>query len=245
MSGSYDQRAAACQAADLAAAGLNRVSGLLEEVATFWRRAQLYGQQPSSITPGSLQGTARSLAEALRRLLDADSKKHPALAFAAAAQLADLKRNAARSAAVTADHPHGTAGIWAAVEGALLQVDKQLWNLIRCLAEIGEPSPAEGLTAGLDPVTTRDGPPSLPTAGPGESRRALAIQRAAIDALPEAELRRLLVLIGGTDPAALRRAAAIYTETFCAVTEMKSSVDALRPVLLLVLPISSTAAPAD
>jgi hypothetical protein len=60
----------------------------------------------------------------------------------------------------------------------------------------------------------------------------LAIQRAAIDALPESELRRLLVLIGGLDPAALQRAAAVYTETFSAMAEMTSSVAALRPVAL-------------
>ena len=58
------------------------------------------------------------------------------------------------------------------------------------------------------------------------------MQREAIGALPEAELRRLLHLIGGMDPAALQRAAASYTEMFCAVAEMKASVAALRPVAL-------------
>jgi len=65
-----------------------------------------------------------------------------------------------------------------------------------------------------------------------ESRRALAAQRAAIDALPEPELRRLLVLIGGMDPEVLHRAAATYTETFSAVAAMESSVAALRPLAL-------------
>ena len=72
----------------------------------------------------------------------------------------------------------------------------------------------------------------MPTAGCAEWCQALALQRAAIDALPEGELRRLLVLIGGMDPAALQRAAAMYIETFCAVTEMKGCVAALRPVAL-------------
>lgn len=58
------------------------------------------------------------------------------------------------------------------------------------------------------------------------------MQRAAIDALPEAELRRLLLLIGGMDPEALQRAAATYTETFSAVAEMKGCVAALRPLAL-------------
>ena len=232
MSGSYDQRAVARQAADLVATDLGRVCGLLEEAATLWRRAQLYGQQSSPIAPGSLQDAARSLADALRLLPDADSREHPALAFAAVGQLAALENNAARAAAMTADCHLGDAGIWAAVEGALLQVAKQLWNLITRLAEIGEPCPAEGPTAAWKAVTAWAGPPAMPAADSGESRQALAIQRAAIDALPEDELRRLLVLIGGMDPAALQRAAAIYTETFCAVAEMKSSVAALRPVAL-------------
>jgi hypothetical protein len=67
-----------------------------------------------------------------------------------------------------------------------------------------------------------------------EARRALAIQRKAIDALPEAELRQLLILIGGMDPAALQRAAATYTEMFCAADDMRASVAALRPVTLTV-----------
>jgi hypothetical protein len=37
-------------------------------------------------------------------------------------------------------------------------------------------------------------------------------------------------LIGGTDPAALQRAAATYTEMFCAVADLKASVAALQPV---------------
>ena len=67
-----------------------------------------------------------------------------------------------------------------------------------------------------------------------EAWQALAVQRAAIDALPEAELRRLLLLIGGMDPEALQRAAATYTETFSAVAEMKGCVAALRPLALAV-----------
>jgi hypothetical protein len=58
------------------------------------------------------------------------------------------------------------------------------------------------------------------------------MQSTAIDALPEAELRRLLKLIGGMDPAALQRAAATYTEMFYGAAEMQASVAALRPVAL-------------
>jgi hypothetical protein len=43
-------------------------------------------------------------------------------------------------------------------------------------------------------------------------------------------LRRLLRLIGVTDPAALQRAAAASTGMFCAVASLKASVAALRPV---------------
>ena len=98
--------------------------------------------------------------------------------------------------------------------------------------KIGETCPAGNLAAARNAVTAAGGPPSLPAAGAGESRQALAIQRAAIDALPEAELRLLLSMIGGMDPAAPQRAAALYTETFCAVAEMSSSVAALEPVAL-------------
>jgi hypothetical protein len=58
------------------------------------------------------------------------------------------------------------------------------------------------------------------------------MQNTAIDALPEAELRRLLQLIGGMDPAALQRGAAAYTEMFCAVAGIKANVAALRPVAM-------------
>ena len=82
----------------------------------------------------------------------------------------------------------------------------------------------------------RKRPPSAGPASDGLRGRRCGpwrSQRTAIDALPEIELRRLLSLIGGMDPAALQRAAAAYTETFCAVAEMKASVAALRPVALL------------
>ncbi len=232
VSDSYDQRTAARQAADLAATDLDRVCGLLEEVATLWRRARLYGQQSSPIAPGNLQDAARSLADAVRLLPDAGSREHPALAFTAVAQLAALEDNAARSAAMTADCRLGDAGIWAAVEGTLLQAGNELWSLITLLAKSMETCPAEGLTAAQDAEPAWDGPPARPAAGSRESRQALAAQRAAIDALPEGELRRLLSLIGGMDPAALQRGAAVYIETFCAVAEMKGCVAALRPVAL-------------
>ena len=232
VSGRYDQRAAARQAADLAATDLNRVCGLLEEVATLWRRARLYRQQSSPVAPGNLQDAARSLADALRLLPEADAREQPALAFTAVAQLGALENGAARSAAMTAGCRLGDAGIWAAVEGTLLQVGNQLWSLITLLAKSAERYPAEGLTAARDTRPAWDGPPAMPAAGSGESRQALATQRAALDALPEGELRRLLSLIGGMDPAALQRGAAAYIETFCAVAEMKGCVAALRPVAL-------------
>jgi hypothetical protein len=237
MHGSDDQRAAARQAAELMAMDLTRVSGLLEEVGTLWRRAGFYPRPSAPIAPASLQTMARNLAEVLHLVPDTDSKEHPALAFAAVAQLAALEGNAARSAALTADRHLGDAGLWAGVEGALLHAGEQLWSLITCLVNIGEPRPAEGRAAAQVAAATGGRPSGRPAAGPAEARRALAMQRAAIDALPEADLRRLLSLIGGLDPEALQRAAVTYTETFCAVTEMEGSVAALRPI--------ARAAPAD
>ncbi len=69
----------------------------------------------------------------------------------------------------------------------------------------------------------------LVLSGRAEARLALAMSN-AIDALPEPELRRLLKLIAGLDPDALQRAAASYTEIFCAVAEMEGSVAALLPI---------------
>jgi hypothetical protein len=74
--------------------------------------------------------------------------------------------------------------------------------------------------------------PQPAAAETSNAQGALAMQNTAIDALPEAELRRLLQLIGGMDPAALQRAAAAYTEMFCAAAGMEANVAALRPVAM-------------
>lgn len=232
MSESHDQRAAARTAAGLLAADLNRVSGVLEEVATVWRRAELHGQQPASISPSSLQNAAGSLANTLRLLPAADSEQHPVLAFSAVTQLAVLETDATRSARVTGDLHLGDAEMWATIQRALAQARNQLWKLISCLARIGDRRPAEDMTARGDAPARKRSPWPDPPAGRGDWQQALAIQRTAIDALPETEVRRLLGLIGGMEPAALQRAAAAYTDTFCAVAEMKGSVAALRPVAL-------------
>jgi hypothetical protein len=232
VSESYDQRAAARTAAGLLAADLNRVSGVLEEVATVWRRAEFYGQQPASIAPRSLQNAAGGLADTLRLLPEADCEQHPALVFSAVTQLAVLESDAARSARVTGDLRLGDAEMWVTIQRALAQATNQLWKLISCLARIGDRRPAKDMTATGDPPARKRSPWPDPPAGRGDWQQALAIQRTAIDALPEAEVRRLLSLIGGMEPAALQRAAAAYTDTFCAVAEMKRSVAALRPVAL-------------
>ena len=86
------------------------------------------------------------------------------------------------------------------------------------------------MTAKGDAPARKQSPWPDPPAGRGDWQQALATQRTAIDALPETEVRRLLGLIGGMEPAVLQRAAAAYTDTFCAVAEMKGSVAALRPV---------------
>lgn len=232
MSESYDQRAAARTAAGLLAADLNRVSGMLEEVATVWRRAELYGQQPASIAPRSLQNAARDLADTLRLLPEADHEQHPVLAFSAVTQLAVLESDATRSARVTGHLHLGDAEMWTTIRHALAQARNQLWTLISCLARTGDRRLAEDTTANGDTPAPKRSPWPDPPADHGNWQQALAIQRTAIDALPETEVRRLLGLIGGMEPAALQRAAAAYTDTFCAVAEMKGSVAALRKVAL-------------
>jgi hypothetical protein len=149
MRGSDDQRAAARKDADLMISDLNRVCGLLEEVATTWRRAELYGRQSSPTAPGHLQDAARSLAALLGALPEADCGQHPALAFSAVAQLVALESDAALSAAVTVTGgSHLGDGIWAAIQDALLRVRKQLWSLISCLVKIGDTPVTEAVTAG-------------------------------------------------------------------------------------------------
>jgi len=150
MSGSDGLRAAARKDADLMVSDLNRVSGLLEEVATIWRRLELYGRQSSSTVPGHLQEAAKNLAALLRAVPDADCGQHPALAFSAVAQLAALESNAALSEAVTVTGGShlGDAELWAAIQGALLRVRKQLWSLISCLVKIGDTPVAEDVMAG-------------------------------------------------------------------------------------------------
>jgi hypothetical protein len=232
VSESYDQRAAARTAAGLLATDLNRVSGLLEEVATVWRRAELYGQQPGSITPCSLQSAARGLADALRLLPEADSEQHPALVFAAVTQLAVLESDAARSATVTGALHLGDAEMWVTIQRALAQARNRLWSLIFCLARMGGRRPAEDMTGTRDAPSLKRPPWPDPPGRFGNWQQALAMQRAVIDALPDIEVRRLLVLIGGVDPAALQRAAVSYTDMFDAVPGMEGSVAALRPVVL-------------
>jgi hypothetical protein len=233
MSGSHDERAAARKDADLMVTDLMSVSGVLEEVATLWRRAGLFGQEAPSGSLGNLREAARGLADTVRALPDADCGQHQALAFSAVTQLAALEDNAALTAAATGDRHPGDAAMWAVIQGRLQQAGKHLWSLISHLAETGETSVTEDVTATRDAPMMRGRPPRpQPPAESGEARRALAMQRDAIDALSEVDLRRLLHLIGGMDPAALQCAAATYTEMFCAVAEMQASVAALRPVAL-------------
>jgi hypothetical protein len=233
MSGSHDERPAARKDADLMVTDLMSVSGVLEEVATLRRRAGLFGQEAPSGSLGNLRGAARGLADTVRALPDADCGQHQALAFSAVTQLAALESNAALAAAAIGGRDSGDAAMWAAIQGHLHQAGKHLWRLISHLAETGETPLAEDVTA-TDAPTRRGKPPrpQPPAVDSEEARRALAVQRDAIGTLAEPDLRRLLDLIGGMDPAALQRAAATYTEMFCAVAEMQASVAALRPVAL-------------
>jgi hypothetical protein len=148
MSGSHDQQAAARKDADLMVRDLDRVSGLLEEVATVWRRAEIFGEQPSASSPGHLQGAARSLADTLRGLPDADSGQHQALVFAAVIQLAALERNVTRVAAVTGNRHLGDSGLWRELRSSLGRAGKQLWRLICHLVNIEDTPLTEDVMAG-------------------------------------------------------------------------------------------------
>jgi hypothetical protein len=229
MSGSHDHRAAVRKDADLMVRVLMSVSGMLED-ATLWRRVEFSGQSSFS-SPGDLQDAVRSLADAVRALPDADCEQHPALVISAVAQLAAIESDAALSAAVTGGSHLGDAEVWTAILGGLHRAGKQLWSLICNVVRTGDTSLTEDGAEGRDEPMVRGRPtrPGPPATAP-EVAEALAMQRKALDVLPEAELRRLLALIGGMDPAALQRAAAAYTEIYCAVAEMEASVAALRPV---------------
>ncbi len=232
MSGNHDERAAARKDADLMVTELMSLYGVLEEMATLWRRAGLFGPEPSSGSPVNLQQAARGLADTVTVLPDADCGQHQALAFSAVTQLTALEDNAALAAAATGGRHPGHTAMWAAIQGRLHQAGRHLWNLICHLAETAETALTEDVTPRRDAPTMGGRPPRPPAVDSGEARRALAMQHDAIDALPEPDLRRLLALIGGMDPAALQRAAAAYTEMFCTVAEMQASVAALRPVAL-------------
>jgi hypothetical protein len=232
VSVNYDQRAAVRTAVGRVVADLSRVSGVLEEVATVWRRAGIYGPRPGFSTPGGLRGAAGDVADALLLLAAADPGQQPGLVFSAVARLAVLGGDVSRCASAAGESRLGDAALWAAVQAALALAGDRLWTLAGCLARAGDRHPAGDVTApGAPPareVPRRPGRPADRRAWP----RALAVQRAAIDALPETEVRRLLGLVGGLEPAALQRAAAAYTDIFCAVAEMTGSVAALRPIAL-------------
>jgi hypothetical protein len=172
----------------------------------------------------------------VRALPEAKGEERLVLAFSAVTQLGALEGNAAFAAAVTRGGRRADAGMCAAIADGLHQARQDLWNLICNVARTGEPSLPADLTADQDPPVTggKQAQAGAPAAGPGEWQRALAMQRTAIDALPEADLRRLLRLIGGLDPEALHRAAAAFTETFCTVAKMKTRVTALQPVAMAV-----------
>jgi hypothetical protein len=213
MRGVPEQRAAARRSAGLILTGLAGISGLLEEVATVWRRAGRYGPDSRS-SPGGLQAGTRSLGDAVRVLPDAESGQVPALACSAVTRLDALSRDIAAGAAAAAGHDLGDSSLWGAIQDRLPLIGGQLWSLLSHLVASGAtPLPQELL------------PPE-----PGcEGRLALAMSN-AIDALPETELRRLLKLVAGLDPAAVQRAAACYTEIFCAVADVEASVAALLPI---------------
>jgi hypothetical protein len=138
MSGSFDQRTATRKEADLMVTGLITVSGMLEEVATAWRRAELFGPEPPASSPGHLQRAARNLADTLRALPDKDSDEHQALAFSAVTQLAALENNVVLAAGMLGDSHVCDAEMWVTIQGVLRQVGKHLWSLISHLVKIEE-----------------------------------------------------------------------------------------------------------
>jgi hypothetical protein len=138
MSGDHDGRAAARKDADLMVTELMSVCGVLEEMATLWRRAGLFGPESSSGSPVNLQQAARGLADTVLALPDADCGQHQALAFSAVTQLTALESNAALAAAATGGHHPEHAAMWAAIQGRLHQAGKHLWSLISHLAETGK-----------------------------------------------------------------------------------------------------------
>jgi hypothetical protein len=149
MSGSYDQRAAARDDAALMVTDLMKVSGMLEEVATVWRRAELFGQQPPSSSPENLQTAAKSLADTLLALPDADCDTYQALAFSAVAQLVALESSVVHAAEVTGNSPLCDTQMWTTVQGSLHRVGRQLWSLISHLVRIQEISLAEDAISGV------------------------------------------------------------------------------------------------
>jgi hypothetical protein len=132
---SHDVQAAAREQVDFMVSDLSGVTSVLEEVATMWRRAQLFPQQAAACSPSNLQQAAGRLAGLLRVLPDTSTGERRALATSAVAQLAALADDVASAARMADDRHVGDAEMWAGIQDRLLRVRERLRSLI---ADLGE-----------------------------------------------------------------------------------------------------------
>jgi hypothetical protein len=140
-------RAAVRQYVEPVVVDLIRACGVLEEVATVWRRAGLFRQQPSSCSPANLQDAARKLAALLRALPDTDSGERRALVCSAETQLAIIEKDVVHAAAVTTGRRIGDAEMWATIQGLLQRAGEQLRSLSRLGA--GDTALTEDASSGM------------------------------------------------------------------------------------------------
>jgi hypothetical protein len=130
MISSHDAQAAAREQVDIMVSDLTGVTSALEEVATMWRRAQLYPPRAAASSPSNLQQAAGRLAGLLRVVPDTGTGEQQALVSSAARQLAALADNVADAARMAGDRHVGDAEMWEGIRGRLLRVREQLQSLM-------------------------------------------------------------------------------------------------------------------
>jgi hypothetical protein len=142
MISSHDVQAAVSEQADFMVSDLTSVASALEEVATMWRRAELFPPQAVASSPSSLQRAAGRLAGLLRALPETGTAERLALVSSASAQLAELARNVVTAARMAGDRNVGDAKMWETIQDRLRRVRKRLRSLTADLAE----QPGSGIT---------------------------------------------------------------------------------------------------
>jgi hypothetical protein len=135
MIGSHQVQAATREHVDLMVSALSGVTGVLEEVATMWRRAELFPPLAAATSPSNLQQAAGRLTGLLSVLPDTGTDEWQVLGPSAAAQLAELADNVVIAARMAGDMHVGDAEMWEVIQDRLRPVRERLRRLIAEFSE--------------------------------------------------------------------------------------------------------------